>query len=172
MTTLNKEDILRTEEIFMYMTNLPISCFVYALNKFDDWDTESMVILEGQIKSFINKATPLQLQRTRFQNTAAAYPNLGVTNSIKILQDGQIFLQPPILNEGAVQGEFIHSVPMGNVNSCVTIPKQYQYTTYKNFEIVGKNCSPDCQLYTLCKNNLTEKKIYIDDFSCTRLRHF
>lgn len=172
MTTINKEDLLRVEEIFTYMTNLPISCFVYALNKFDKWDNESISILEQQIKSFINKATPQQLQRTRFQDTAAASPNLGVTNSIKILQNGEILLQPPILNEGALKGEFLHRISMGNVNSCVTIPKKYQYTTYKDFEIVGANCSPNCAVYSLCKSTLTEKKIYIDDFSCMRLSHF
>ena len=32
MTTINKEDLYRVEEIFNYMTSLPISCFVYALN--------------------------------------------------------------------------------------------------------------------------------------------
>lgn len=58
MTTINKEDLDRIEEIFNYMSSLPISCFVYALNKFDNWDTNSIASLEKGIKNFINKATP------------------------------------------------------------------------------------------------------------------
>lgn len=58
MTTINKEDLERIEEIFNYMSSLPISCFVYALNKFDDWDKGAIFLLEKGIKNFINKATP------------------------------------------------------------------------------------------------------------------
>lgn len=172
MTTINKEDLERIEEIFNYMSSLPISCFVYALNKFDDWDKGAIFLLEKGIKNFINKATPQQLARTRFCDTAASSPNLGVTNSIKILQDGSINLQPPILNDEAKYGEFISKVKMGNVNSKVIIPKEYQNTTYKNYEIIGNNCSENCLLYDFCKNNKEDKKIYVDDFSCTRVSHF
>lgn len=172
MTTLHKEDLNRTEEIFNFMSSLPISCFVYALNKFDNWDELAINQLEKAIKNFINKASVQQLQRTRFVDTAASSPNLGVTNSIKILQNGDINLQPPILNDGTKYGEFISRVQLGNVNTNVTVPKQYQYTTYKNYEIVGNNCSPQCLLYDFCKNNLNEKKIYVDNFSCIRVSHF
>lgn len=92
MTTLHKEDLNRTEEIFNFMTSLPISCFVYALNKFDNWDDITLQELEKKIKNFINTASPQQLKRTRFVDTAASSPNLGVTNSIKILQNGDINL--------------------------------------------------------------------------------
>jgi GTP-binding protein EngB required for normal cell division len=85
MTTINKEDLSRIEEIFNYMTSLPISGFVYALNKFDKWDEKAINELEEGIKKFINKATPQQLQKTRFTHTAAASPHLGVTNSLKVI---------------------------------------------------------------------------------------
>jgi hypothetical protein len=57
MTTLHKEDLNRTEEIFNFMSSLPISCFVYALNKFDNWDELAINQLEKAIKNFINKAS-------------------------------------------------------------------------------------------------------------------
>lgn len=172
MTTINKEDLDRIEEIFNYMSSLPISCFVYALNKFDNWDTNSIASLEKGIKNFINKATPQQLARTRFCDTAASSPNLGVTNSIKILQDGSINLQPPILNDEAKYGEFISKVKMGNVNTEITVPIEYQNTTYENYEIIGNNCSSNCLLYDFCKKNQNDKKIYVNDFSCLRVQHF
>lgn len=95
-----------------------------------------------------------------------------MSNSLKILQDGTIFLQPPILNENANQGEFVEQVCLGNVNKEVLIPKEYQLTTYKTFEIIGENCSSACPEYNLCKQNISERKIYINKFSCIRLSHF
>lgn len=172
MCTLNKKNLHRTQEIFEFLSSLPISNFVYSLNKFDDWDDESLNILENYIKNFINNATPQQLNKTRFENTAASFPNLNVTNSIKIIQNGNINLQPPILNDGSTKGAFCSRVDLGNVNKQVIIPKQYQNTTYLDYVVVGKECSTNCELYNICKQNINGTKLYVDDFSCKRLRHF
>ena len=119
MTTIHKQDLGRITEIFNFMSNLPIQCWVYALNKFDDWNDEALAQLETEIKAFIDNATPLQLSRTRFQNTAAAFPNINVVNGLKIHQDGTVCLQPPTPNDGATEGEFTRMVTLGNVNDKV-----------------------------------------------------
>lgn len=174
MTTIHKQDLGRITEIFNFMSNLPIQCWVYALNKFDDWDDEALAQLESEIKAFIDNATPLQLQRTRFQKTAAAFPNINVINGLKIHQDGTVCLQPPTPNDGAIEGEFTRMVTLGNVNNVVTIPDKYKNLTYKDYEIIGPNCQKEkCPLYSFCssgKNN--NKKIYVSDFSCRRVQHF
>lgn len=38
MCTLNEKNLYRTKEIFHFLSSLPISNFVYSLNKFDKWD--------------------------------------------------------------------------------------------------------------------------------------
>jgi uncharacterized protein len=58
MCTLNKKNLHRTKEIFNFLSSLPISGFVYSLNKFDDWDKDTLNTLEQYIKEFINSATP------------------------------------------------------------------------------------------------------------------
>lgn len=170
MTTIHKQDLDRVSEIFNFMSNLPISCWVYALDNNDDWDDETLKKLEEQIKHFIRTATPQQLAKSRFQNTAAAFPNLMVQNGIKILQDGTASIQPPTPNDGAKKGWFQSKVIIGNVNTGIEIPEIYQNTSYKDYRICGSNCSSDCIMYSFCKQG--EREIYVSDFSCRRVQHF
>lgn len=88
------------------------------------------------------------------------------------MQNGDINLQPPILNDGSKKGAFSSRVILGNVNDKVIIPKEYQNTTYLDYEIIGNNCNEKCELYNFCKQNLKGTKLYVDDFSCERVRHF
>lgn len=170
MTTLNQQNIGRTEEIFNFMSNLPISKWIYSVNKFQDWDYP---LLEKYIKHFIDSATPEQLRKTAIANTAAAFPNIKVSNSLKVLQDGTVLLQPPIHNEGATKGAFTSRVILGNLNSRVVIPSEYQGITYQDYEIVGEQCTPVCILYKFCKANPQAKqKIYISKTNCQRAQHF
>lgn len=171
MTTLHMQDIDRVEEIFNFMSNLPISKWVYSLNKFDNWNFD---LLEKQIKSFIKKATPQQLEKTAIRDTASAFPNLNVSNSLKIFPDGNIVLQPPIHNEGAKKGAFTSMVTLGNVNNIIKIPNKYQLLTNRSFEIKSSYCTDDCILNSFCHNkqNKIEDIIYIEDFNCLRTQHF
>ena len=173
MTTLHKEDIDQILNIFNFMGSLP-NTWIYSLDNNDDWDQKTMAKLEAQIKTFIINATPSQLQKLRIADTASSFPNILVTNSIKILQDGQTTLQPPVHNEGATQGCFTSKVILGNINNIVEIPKDYQRLTYKDFNITNIHCQSDkCPVSYLCKQNKNiEKQIFIDDFSCARLAHF
>lgn len=172
MTTIHLQDLDRITEIFTFMSNLPISCWVYALNKFDPWTPETIEKLEQGIIRFINQATPQQIKRTRIHNTAAALPNLGVTNSLKFLQNGDCFIQPPTPNDGAHKGEFTSRIYLGNINeNNITVPDNFLNTDFTSYEIIGKDCNPSCPLTSLCKRG-TEKKIYVDDFTCLRLQHF
>lgn len=92
MAVIHKRDISKVVENFHFLANLPVGCFVYALNKFDDWDDESLNQLEKEIKRFIDEATPLEMSKTRFVNTAAISTNIGVINGLKVIQDGTIYL--------------------------------------------------------------------------------
>lgn len=67
------------------------------------------------------------------------------------MQNGDINLQPPILNDGSKKGAFSSRVILGNVNDKVIIPKEYQNTTYLDYEIIGNNCNEKCELYNFCK---------------------
>ena len=170
MTTLNLKDLDRVEEIFHFMSNLPISKWIYSVNKFEDWNYAQ---LETHIKNFIDTATPQQLQRTAIANTAAAFPNLQVTNSLKIIQDGTVFLQPPVHNEGAIKGDFTSRVLLGNVNNTLEVPEKFRGLTYKDYEIIGENCTSDCILYNFCKQaKNTKHQIYISSYNCNRAQHF
>ena len=170
MTTLNLKDIDRIEEIFHFMSNLPISKWIYSVNKFENWDYDK---LETHIKNFINQATPQQLKRTAIANTAAAFPNLNVSNSLKIIQDGTVFLQPPVHNEGATQGDFISRVYLGNVHTQLEVPLQFKGLTYKDYEIIGEKCTKSCVLYNFCKQTQNKThQIYINDYNCKRAQHF
>lgn len=172
MTTIHLQDIERITEIFQFMSNLPISCWVYGLNKFDPWTPETIEQLENEIKKFIDSATPTQLKKCRFENTAASAPNLNVINGLKFVQNGDLFLQPPTPNDGAKEGEFLSRVYLGNVNSGnIILPDKYKQVDYSDYELVGNNCSSDCIQYGFCKRG-TDKKIYVSDFSCLRFQHF
>ena len=173
MTTLHKEDINNILDIFNFMSSLSHT-WIYSLDNNDKWDLKTISKLESQIKQFIINATPQQLQYLRIADTAASFPNLLVTNSIKVLQNGDITLQPPIHNEGATQGYFTSQVQLGNVNNKIEIPQQYVQLTYKDFNITNLSCKgKQCPVYTLCKQNInTNKQIFIDDFACVRLAHF
>lgn len=171
MATIHKQDILRIKEIFHFMSNLPVTCWVYALNKFDDWDDKTLETLERGIKEFINEATPQQLSKTRFVNTAAISTNINVINGLKVEQDGTVSLQPPVGGtDGQTKGAFTSKVILGNVNTEVTIPKELQDKTLLDYEIIGPHCSDSCPLYKECKRGTIP--IYIDDFSCRRVQHF
>lgn len=171
MCTLHKQDLGRTKEIFDFLSNLPVFCFVYALNKFDDWDDNSLSILESDMKSFINSATDEQLSKTRFVNTAAVSTNIGVTNGLKILQDGTIYLQPPVGGtEIAGKGDFSSRVLLGNVNNKIILPDYYKDRTIASYCVSGPNCNSKCSSWDECKQGTIP--IYIDDFSCRRVQHF
>ena len=109
MAVIHKKDIDKVVENFHFLANLPVGCFVYALNKFDDWDDESLDKLEKEIKRFIDEATPLEMSKTRFVNTAAISTNIGVINGLKVIQDGTVYLQPPVGGcDGLETGDFKH----------------------------------------------------------------
>lgn len=170
MTTIHKEDLSRVEEIFFFMSNLPISCWVYALDNNDDWDDETINELERQIKNFICSANARQLKKVRIADTAARFPNIDVVNGVKVLQDGTITLQPPVPNDGTKKGWFISKVIMGNVNDEVILPKEYQSISYRDYKIIGPHCKDDCIMHDYCFQGVRE--IYVEDFACQRVQHF
>lgn len=45
--TVHKKDIDKIQEIFTFMSNLPIKCWVYGLDNNDNWDEESLERLEN-----------------------------------------------------------------------------------------------------------------------------
>lgn len=171
MAVIHKKDISKVVENFHFLASLPVGCFVYALNKFDDWDDESLNQLEKEIKRFIDEATPLEMSKTRFVNTAAISTNIGVVNGLKVIQDGTVYLQPPVGGcDGIETGDFKHQVILGNVNDKVIVPEKFFGRELKDYQIIGPNCTENCPVYKECKQGSIP--IYIDDFACRRVQHF
>lgn len=171
MATLHKQDIDRVKENFFFLSNLPVGCFVYALNKFEDWDDESLERLEAQIKAFIVEASPEQLSKARFVNTAAISTNIGVINGLKVIQDGTVFLQPPVGGcDGLETGEFKRQVILGNVREKLVVPPNFYGRQISDYQVIGPNCSESCPVFNDCKRGTIP--IYIDDFACRRVQHF
>lgn len=171
MATIHKQDLGRITENFKFLASLPIKCFVYALNKFDNWDEEALSQLESEIKTFIDQASPNEMSKTRFVNTAAISTNINVINGLKVVQDGTVFLQPPVGGtDGIETGDFIEPVVLGNVNSKVSIPEKFWGRQLSDYNIVNPHCSETCPSYKDCKQG--DRVIYVDDFACRRVQHF
>lgn len=164
MTTISEKNIDRTQEIFTFMSNLPVSCWVYSVNKFDEWAPAAYQKFENEICRFIDAATPDQLSRCKIADTAQRFPDLNVKNGLKVFQDGSLYLTPPI------NSELLNKQCLGNVNAEYALPDNDGF--YRNYCITSSCCVDSCPQAENCKAAKSNNTIEIDEFTCRRLQHF
>lgn len=131
-----------------------------------------MEILYSQIKSFIDENSSFYSKKLVLVDSASTRLDLYINNGLKIFQNGEVILLPPINCVQEKSKIFNHRIKIGNVNQYkdIIIPSTFINTDSKNYKVSSNICNKDCPLLQNCQTG--DKEIFVSDLLCRKTKLF